>query len=561
MRPWHFGNTSVRSPFRLLDGLMAIQDSPLQGNLHGTQAEKSFRHLLGERGVVELGVDATDSIARKWRAALSQLGFLVPSLHRTALSGLQERVGQADVISPNGQRLLKSAGSVPAIQECFLRSLGAYAVPSPIESDYGCEVFRPLLLVLKVMLALEDRFGDSTVSFLEMAVIVQLATGQSKASDVVEDIARLRRSREAATSVKAFDQNSYAKVRRANGYVAGTYRDYADLNFRYLKATGLVQAKGRGIALVPTKRNLIVKLALEEGPAPQGVEYFKSLCEGRPLPTDDVLVAKQVLRDLGDELKKRGLEAPRPEAEDAAGIAVARHTAETLLLEACECDYAVRQADQVQEILDFMDALNSRQRRSGKVSVPKGEAPAYLEWVLWRAFLAINSVRNPPYEARRFRVGPDFLPISPAPGGGPDMFFEFDDYAVAIEVTLTEGSRQEAVEGESVRRHVANFIHTCNKPVFGLFLSVRVDPNTLETFRHGVWYFSEDQRTRLNIVPLSLAEFKHFFSKLMQKTSDRAEVVRDFLTCCSSEPLRDHHDAIAWHARIRTRLERPELNS
>lgn len=119
----------------------------------------------------------------------------------------------------------------------------------------------------------------------------------------------------------------------------------------------------------------------------------------------------------------------------------------------------------------------------------------------------------------------------------------------------------EAVLRESAEPGDFIFIHTCNKPVFGLFLSVRVDPNTLETFRHGVWYFSEDQRTRLNIVPLSLAEFKQFFSKLMQKTSDRAELVRDFLTCCSSEPLRDDHDAIAWHARIRTRLERPELNS
>lgn len=35
MRPWCLGNTTVRSPFRLRDGLVALSNSPLQGNLRG----------------------------------------------------------------------------------------------------------------------------------------------------------------------------------------------------------------------------------------------------------------------------------------------------------------------------------------------------------------------------------------------------------------------------------------------------------------------------------------------------------------------------------------------
>ena len=70
MRPWHLGNTTVRSPFRLRDGLVALSTSSLQGNLRGEEQERAFRRLLGEHGIVELGDDDTYSVGRKWRSAL-----------------------------------------------------------------------------------------------------------------------------------------------------------------------------------------------------------------------------------------------------------------------------------------------------------------------------------------------------------------------------------------------------------------------------------------------------------------------------------------------------------
>ena len=36
MKPWHLGNTTVRSPFRLREGLVALSTSSLQGNLRGS---------------------------------------------------------------------------------------------------------------------------------------------------------------------------------------------------------------------------------------------------------------------------------------------------------------------------------------------------------------------------------------------------------------------------------------------------------------------------------------------------------------------------------------------
>lgn len=80
MGPWYLGNTTVRSPFRLRDGLVAISNSPLQGHLRGRVQEIALRRLLGERGIVELGDDETYSVGRKWRSALSKLGFLYPEI-------------------------------------------------------------------------------------------------------------------------------------------------------------------------------------------------------------------------------------------------------------------------------------------------------------------------------------------------------------------------------------------------------------------------------------------------------------------------------------------------
>ena len=44
----------------------------------------------------------------------------------------------------------------------------------------------------------------------------------------------------------------------------------------------------------------------------------------------------------------------------------------------------------------------------------------------------------------------------------------FDDYIIVVEVTMSTNSRQEAMEGEPVRRHVADLVMTenCSKYVY-----------------------------------------------------------------------------------------------
>ncbi len=120
MQLWYIGNTSVRSAFRLRDGLIALSTSSLQGNMRGQEGDRAFRDLLGQHGIVSLGSDETYSVGRKWLSALGKLGFLYPEIPSSATIS-QEEIGPMDTITPNGWRLIR-AKTVPAMQECSYKA-------------------------------------------------------------------------------------------------------------------------------------------------------------------------------------------------------------------------------------------------------------------------------------------------------------------------------------------------------------------------------------------------------------------------------------------------------
>ena len=52
--PWHFGNTTVRNPLRIREGLNILKDSSLNGNIIGKTQEKLFADELDRTGVIEI---------------------------------------------------------------------------------------------------------------------------------------------------------------------------------------------------------------------------------------------------------------------------------------------------------------------------------------------------------------------------------------------------------------------------------------------------------------------------------------------------------------------------
>ena len=219
-----------------------------------------------------------------------------------------------------------------------------------------------------------------------------------------------------------------------------------------------------------------------------------------------------------------------------------------------EEEYARNQRLCWKEIYEYMQLLIINDGREKEldddtiIKVPKSEASAYLEWVLWRAFLAINHLTNKPYDARGFNIDQDHFPVGTAPGGGPDMIFEFDDCVIVVEVTLSTNSRQEAMEGEPVRRHVADQLEKYDKPVYGLFVAKRIDSNTAETFRIGVWYTKDDERLSLRIIPFTLSQFSEFFKALFSAGTANPHEVVSLLDECESQ--RENGYAPEWKATI-----------
>lgn len=544
---WQLGNTSVRSAMRIRDGLVAYSTSGIQGNIRKGEGDIAFRRLLGECGVVSLGEDSTNSIGRKWRSAMGKLGFIYPDLKKT-LGEAQNLIGQVDMITPAGWNLIR-AETVAAMQECYLR-----AMVTPLEpADY--RTFSPLCWTLALLLELEQRGEDAAVSFIEMARIVQTTTPLNGVSETVDRILDLRTRRNTAQRKRIFDREEYGRGATELGCNPHTFIDYADMNMRYLKATGMVQSKGKGIALIPEKRALAIALTNELLSNKPVIELYQSLCSGSVLPTDNANVAYQVLEDLLQQIQRYGITysiVGKP-LDTPAHINQVRYEIEELIAEKKEEVYATEQVTKWQEIAAYMDLIASRRDRMRindevEIRIPRTEAPAYLEWSLWRAFLAIDTLANKPYQVRRFKIDQDFMPVSTAPGNGPDLIAEFEDCVVVIEVTLSESSRQEAMEGEPVRRHIAELMLQYNKPVYGLFIANRIDSNTAETFRIGVWYTRNDDRMSLKIVPFTLTQFSSYFKAMFTSETATPQSIVSLIEEC--ETCRQQFEAPEWKQEI-----------
>ena len=584
---WHIGNTTVRTPYRLRAALEALVTSHLHGNLLGSDNEQAFADLLYGKGLVlrSRGPGSQDidrsSHGRKWRVALSQLGFLTPHLtigHRQGVDenlaefteGVSGLTGRPYEITPSGQRLVE-ANDVIAQQQAFLRALAAYRIPSPLEPRYNQGQFSPLRFTLEVLSQLESEISDPFVSYDEMALFVQRSSFDDGVTNVAHAIQELRSvlSQPNASRTQLIRQSYLQAVLDDDPDVndqriqsrAKTLGDYADLNIRYLKSTGLFRSRGRGITLSPERIELIRRLADDPISVYDDRSYMQQLWYGASLPTDEISTAIAATRNLEQVIRERGgeIEDVDTSSLDAEDLQIVIHRLEEQLQRLDEENFAHRQVDQVEEIVGYMNAILARGRNvlgNGRViSIPRGEMPAYMEWVIWRAFLAIDSLENNPWETRRFEIDQDLLPIHHAPGGGPDMSFEFSDSIVVVEVTLTSSSRQEAAEGEPVRRHVARYAESSasGKSVYGLFIAPTVDTNTAHTFRSGEWYRSDDSKINLHIVPMQLEDFRDFFKAILLDPTNAPSRLRQLLVECRVEA---NQDAPRWKSAISTLTKR-----
>ena len=550
MKPWQFGNTSVRSATRLRDGLIVLADSGREGALRGQDGDLAWRDILGEAGVVELGDDQTYSVGRKWRAAMCRLGFLYDDVG----AAIQSKVGKMDYITPSGHRLIEAV-SGPAQQECYLRSLAGLWLDVSSNRHKVAGDFSPLRHVLRVLRELEATTGSSGITAVEFAVFVQTTDDTTAVGSIVKEIVAHRKKRMASANKKKFDDAAIIAEAKAEGAVSpSTYRDYMDMNLRYLRATGLFNAFGRGISLVPLKGVLIDGLISQTTPPENVNAYWVQLTNGAELPTDNKASAERALVYVRKEAEKRGIKvkaAPAPGAA-VADISRLRHDIELSLALDDEMQFYRDQRTAWEEIAEFLALLNGKKPAAGSdIIIPSSEGPAYFEWTLWRAFLAINTLANAPFEARKFAVDQDMRPLSHAPGGGPDLVFEFDKFVLVVEVTLSTSVRQEGTEGVPVRHHV----HLVQKeyptkPVYGLFIAPKLAPSTVDTFKARKWYPPEGgDAVEVSIVPAKLQQFRDLFVAMFLGDEATPEVMLDVVEKAIDEAAK-HDSPSKWEKAI-----------
>jgi hypothetical protein len=536
MGPFEFGNTTVRSGARLRDGLIAINLSGKEGSLRERAGDMALIDMLVSNEVIDFHGEDTYSVGRKWRAAMCKMGLLYDKYESN-----QDEIGRIDFITPNGKRLI-DAESTAAQQESFLRAIASMQLSYNGRSYKVGPGFSPLKHIVNVLLELEKETGSSQISFIEFASFAQFDPAKSSYEEIVKGISAHRADRDKADNKKKYDTATLeASVSRNGRVVLSSYIDYADENIRYLKATGCFSSVGRGIAIAPSKYDFLKELISSIEEQSSVVEYWKKATNGSKLPIDDVSVAARSLETLQVEATRRGI--PFKEVAPAGDVGTlnnSRYDLEELIALNQELDFAHEQRNQVDEILQYLSLLLPKDTRPDglvtdiEVEIPRGEGPAYLEWAVWRAFLAINKLKNPPFESRKFKVDRDFLPTNHAPGNGPDLVFEFADYVLVVEVTLLTSDRQATAEQVGVRRHVYEIAKNMKeKPVYCLFLAPSIKNETARDFRKASYEEDDGSELDLTIIPVTISTFMHTFNSLLKEEEPNSQIFQTLIDKCA----------------------------
>ncbi len=522
---WQIGNNGMRNPSRLREGLLAYEEYPkigFIGNRRGTgkKEEIDFSTYLNEKQVIVANLEKNDGThARKWRYVAQKMGYIFPPV---AKGHEQSELGELNLFTPSGKAFLEST-SRAALYDCFLRAL----IVSTEESKYKKGAyFSPIRYTAAVLLELEKLNGSIAVDQLCFDTCIQTSDPTIPPIEVAHKIVNLTLAENAAPSKKVFKKEYIAGLDYANDNQ--NFRDYGNTNRRYFILTGLFEKEGNGIKIAEGKKSFVELIAFPDFIDDEQDLFIiqKKVCNIPELPVDDPKIA---LRYYGDVIKlaKKYHILPKVSVEELKGksahdINIARYNLEDMIFEAKEDKYAAEQPSKSEEIDTLLTLVQKPKGGTAtvngcEVEVPQSERPAYLEWIAWRAFLAIDHMTNTAANARHFNVDSSFLPTGTAGGGDCDVLIECGNDIFVVEVTLTEGSRQESAETESVRRHVCDIMRlNPNKNVKGVFLANAVAPETYNTFKNESYIFNDDTEYHPHIVPFTISQFQSVFRFLFR---------------------------------------------
>lgn len=555
---WNIGNTTVRNPKRIENALQVFLEEGFSGNAKGSEIEARLHGKFKEREVLEFEGEPSDWNGRKWRAAFYQLGFVSYEKYKIneetkSVKELFTAIGLPDIvnsyqITSAGQKLITSS-KVPEIEDIYVKQYSCYELPNSLEGSFPEGEMKPFILFLEVLTLLQNNGSDGLNKF-ETGLFIQKFRDHTDtlAQEIVEEIFEYRNKISQCQTAKEIKAVKKAYLEQLGEFAGidpnSVVRDYSDTTFRYFSLSGLFTRIGETIVIRPNNRDFVNNL-LESEPqflfSDNPEEYFNQFYRNTyKIPTDnkdfalhEIELLRAGIRDKTNPLLKQANELSTK--SDLVVIQSLRYKLIEYNNWEREEDFANEQQSDgaINDILRYLKVINNE-------AVPDSpeidDRPAFLEWAVWRSFLAIDEIIRPINQTRRFPLDQDFMPRNTAPGGGADLIFEFDSYVLVVEVTLTTSHRQMAVESEPVRRHTVQYRQAFpNKDVYCLFIAPSVDNNVAETFRIGVWYDGDDEEF-VNIIPMNLSDFinaieafgeRKFTNKNFRNLLDRCLVFRN----------------------------------
>lgn len=497
-----FVTTSPRTPNKMIPEFELL-NAHFSGQKWNTETQRAFMGQLKEEnffngeGVNDPAFSARDRINR----APKSLGFVV----------LSPVIG----LTPAGLELITSKRK----EEIFLRQLLKFQVPSPFHTpSENSAIFwvKPYLELFRLIrhfgsLKFDELmlFGLQLVDYRQFEDIVtkinkfRMAKAQNNGNykkfraeyleaelqEIYSDDIKLGN-----TKTRETNDNSVSKFLKTK---ASNMRDYADACFRYLRATGLVNIShiGKSISIIPEKIT--------------DVDYFLEHTNREPQFIDN---EKQYVAYLGDaqiptlltdnrELLEQKIKAEFPKIKIEKSYSLQQ--LKDLFADELEKRKEQILTEQVTAIKDYRlyNDINSTFNQILENSLY--DTPLMLEWNTWRAMTMLdggNIKANLKFD--------DFgNPMSTAQGNMADIFCDYGDFGLTVEVTMQSGQRQYETEGEPVTRHLAKVKRETNKPAYCLFIAPNINEACIAHFyalhKMNISYYGGTS----TIVPLPLSVF------------------------------------------------------
>lgn len=475
-----FFTTSPRTPFKMIPEIELL-GRYFSGKKWNKESQVEFIKLLANEGFFNgngsknnLDFSARDRINRAPKA----LGFvnLNPTIELT-------EVGNLFVASKRKEEIL-------------LRQLLKFQFPSPFhtKATQGNSDFwiKPYLEILRLI------YYFGTVSFDEIMLFGLQMTSYKKFDKIVKMIddfridkaknkgkyKQLKINVQENIILKLFDEeikSGEIKTRESNEKTirkfiltkASNMRDYTDACFRYLRSTGIVNISQKGRSLSITQDKLA------------DVEFILTTIDRNPIFIDDEVRYKEnlynstvpVLYTDNEEVLVNKL--VKYTAKPASQItALPFHKKKELLFEAIEDKkqgilnqqiYTIKNYQQYDDIMNTFDDIEQKNVL---------DIPLMLEWNTWRAMTMLDGGTI----KANLNFDDNGVPMSTAQGNMADIFCDYEDYGITVEVTTAQGQKQYEMESEPVSRHLAKFKKEIGKDAYCLFIAPKINEACIAHF-------------------------------------------------------------------------------